>query len=98
MAHGTSQITSSLSAFVSSMEFSILAPARSILFDDFSRQVIIVLFDSIDSPQSSTQRNVNPFTTGNPFSGTKLLGFSIGRGSGALKGLTFSFLHCYLEL
>ena len=30
---------------------------------------------------------VNPFTTGNPFLGTKLLGFSIGRGSGALKGL-----------
>ena len=29
-----------------------------------------------------------PFTTGNPFWGTKLLGFSIGRGSGALKGLT----------
>ena len=30
----------------------------------------------------------NPFATGNPFLGTKLLGFSIGRGSGALKGLT----------
>ena len=29
---------------------------------------------------------LNPFTTGNPFLGTKLLGFSIGRGSGALKG------------
>ena len=29
----------------------------------------------------------SPFTTGNPFLGTKLLGFSIGRGSGALKGL-----------
>ena len=29
----------------------------------------------------------NPFTTGNPFWGTKLLGFSIGRASGALKGL-----------
>ena len=27
----------------------------------------------------------NPFTTGNPFLGTKLLGYSIGRGSGALK-------------
>ena len=26
-------------------------------------------------------------TTGNPFWGTKLLGFSIGRGSGALKGV-----------
>ena len=31
----------------------------------------------------------NPFTTGNPFLGTKLLEFSIGRGSGALKGLSF---------
>ena len=29
----------------------------------------------------------DPFTTGNPFLGTNLLGFSIGRGSGALKGL-----------
>ena len=27
------------------------------------------------------------FTTGNPFLGTKLLGFSMGRGSGALNGL-----------
>ena len=31
---------------------------------------------------------INPFTTGNPFLGTKLLGFSMGRGSGALKGLS----------
>ena len=31
---------------------------------------------------------INLYTTGNPFLGTKLLGFSIGRGSGALKGLT----------
>ena len=30
---------------------------------------------------------LTPFTTGNPFLGTKLLGFSIGRGLGALKGL-----------
>ena len=30
---------------------------------------------------------INPCTTGNPFLGTKLLGFSVGRGSGALKGL-----------
>ena len=34
---------------------------------------------------------LNPFTTGNPFLGTKLLGFSIGRGSGALEGLTTPF-------
>ena len=31
---------------------------------------------------------LKPFTNGNPFLGTKLLGLSIGRGSGALKGLT----------
>ena len=31
---------------------------------------------------------LNPFTTGNPFLGTQLLAFSIGRGSGALKGLS----------
>ena len=30
---------------------------------------------------------INPFTTGNPFLGTKSLGFSIGRGLGARKGL-----------
>ena len=30
---------------------------------------------------------LNPFTTENPFLGTKLLEFNIGRGSGALKGL-----------
>ena len=30
---------------------------------------------------------LNPFTTGNPFLGTKLPGFSVGRGSGAVKGL-----------
>ena len=30
---------------------------------------------------------LNPFTTGNPFLRTKLLGFSVGRGSGAPKGL-----------
>ena len=36
---------------------------------------------------------VNPFTTGNPFLGTKLLGFSIGRGSGAPKGLSLQQPH-----
>ena len=30
----------------------------------------------------------NPFTIANPFLGTKILGFSIGRGLGALKGLS----------
>ena len=35
----------------------------------------------------SSIRQLNPSTTGNPFLGTKLLGFSKGRGLGALKGL-----------
>ena len=33
------------------------------------------------------RRQYIPFTTGNPCLGTKLLGFSIGRGSGALEGI-----------
>ena len=33
---------------------------------------------------------VNPFTTGNPFLGTKLLGVSIGRGSGAITIITIT--------
>ena len=37
--------------------------------------------------QISGSTQLNPFTTGNSFLGTKLLGFSMGRGSGALKGL-----------
>ena len=32
------------------------------------------------------KKRLNPFTTGNPFLGTKLLGSSIGRGSGVLFG------------
>ena len=44
------------------------------------------------------QGNLNPFTTGNPILGTKLLGFSIGRGSGALKGLTFHHWECSCAL
>ena len=38
--------------------------------------------------QQKKRSGVNPFTTGNPFLGTKLLGFSIGRGSGVPKGLS----------
>ena len=34
-----------------------------------------------------SENRFNPFTTGNPFLGTKLLGFGIRRGLGALKGL-----------
>ena len=37
--------------------------------------------------KSAKDKSVWSFTTGNPFLGTKLLGFSIERGSGALKGL-----------
>ena len=36
-----------------------------------------------------------PFTTGNPFLGTKLLAYSIGRGSGALKGLSSPHFHVF---
>ena len=39
------------------------------------------------SKMISQRYGVNPFTTGNPFLGKKLLGFNIGRGSGALQGL-----------
>ena len=35
---------------------------------------------------SARKHGLNPLTTGNPFLGTKLLGVSIGRGLGALKG------------
>ena len=43
-----------------------------------------------DRCQPRRKLRVNLFTTGNPFLGTKLLGFSTGRGSGALKGLMSS--------
>ena len=36
---------------------------------------------------------LNPFTTENPFLGKTILGFSIGRSSGALKGLSFVLPH-----
>ena len=39
-------------------------------------------------PSCLTPAMLNPFTTGNPFLGTKLLGFSTGRGLGALKSST----------
>ena len=39
--------------------------------------------------------DINLLTTGNPFLGTKLLEFSIGRGSGALKGLSSPHLHVF---
>ena len=44
-------------------------------------------YRTIFHPEVSPVNELNPLTTGNPFLGTKLLGFSIGRGSGALKGL-----------
>ena len=52
---------------------------------DVSSGIIAV---SIFLQKSVFGRALNPFTTGNPFLGTKLLGFSMGKGSGALKGLT----------
>ena len=62
--------------------------------------VYVLLGDGVLYPRSSNSfflfpptsvvwdRGLNPFTTGNPFLGTKLLGFRIGRGVGALKGLS----------
>ena len=50
-----------------------------------------VLYDTLLGPPL-VPHTLNPFTTGNPFLGTNLLGFSIGRGSGALKkGLTHRY-------
>ena len=49
------------------------------------RPVVVLFFSSKRFLGGSC---LKPFTTGNPFLGTKLLGFSIGRGSGALKGLS----------
>ena len=43
------------------------------------------------------KREVNPVPTGNPFLGTKVLGLSIGRGSGASKGLTPSNYKSYTK-
>ena len=60
--------------------------------------VYVLLGDGVLYPHSSNSfflfpptsvawdRGLNPFTTGNPFLVTKLLGFRIGRGLGALKG------------
>ena len=43
--------------------------------------------DGVEAYTYGGKARIIPFTTGNPFLGTILLGFSIGRGSGALKGL-----------
>ena len=71
-------------------------------FDSRNAVFVCVFFPVADSAKAMASINrstlltcenaqrlcrVNPFTTGNPFLGTKLLGFSIGRGSGALKEL-----------
>ena len=53
------------------------------LGDGFFHPVAVFFFS-----KSVFGRGLNPFTTGNPFLGTKLLGFSVERGSGALKGLS----------
>ena len=56
------------------------------------RKLIVLYKNKVPSVGCIMYRNttwyiLDPFTTRNPFLGTKLLGFSIGRGSGALKGL-----------
>ena len=55
---------------------------------DLLRHKPLRALTSLDQIGTSLKKGLNPFTTGNPFLGTKLLGFSIGRGLGALKGLT----------
>ena len=47
-------------------------------------------FSEVAHFRSSRHLNflLNPFTTGNPVLGTKILGFSIRRGSGGPKGLS----------
>ena len=53
--------------------------------------VVCLSLFSYSQCYSRTRRGItliNPFTTGNPVLGTKLLGFRIGRGSGDPKGLT----------
>ena len=51
----------------------------------------LALFSLVATKKKKTVRCeiklLDPFTTENPFLRTKLFGFSIGRGSGALKGL-----------
>ena len=45
---------------------------------------VLVIFSRLNPSKGV----INVFTTGSPFLATKLLGFSIGRGFGALKGLS----------
>ena len=52
--------------------------ARSAHFRSYQAYIAQVAEDKI-------KESVNPFTTGNPFLGTKLLGFSIGEGFGSSK-------------
>ena len=54
----------------------------------FIRRIVAVL---VFSKNRFFGRGLDPFTTGNPFLGTKILGFSIERGSGALKELSSQF-------
>ena len=49
---------------------------------------VVVVFSHLEPSLESSRYRLNPFPAGNPFLGTKLLGFSIGSGSGAVKGLT----------
>ena len=55
---------------------------------DKPRQIPNSVYELFQRRMNGLIVRINPFTTENPFLGTKLLGFSIGRGSGAPKGLT----------
>ena len=67
---------------------------RLAFFFSFARRIsyLRIFFFSLPVPRpNSDPWSLTPFTTGNPFLWTKLLGFSIGKDSGALKGLSRLF-------
>ena len=51
------------------------------------RVLVTLSEEKLEISPKDPKTRLNPFTTGNPFLRTKLHGFSIGRGSGALKVL-----------
>ena len=59
-----------------------------VFFSDDERLLCCFVFFFLHPPADGGKTKLNPFTTGNPFLGKKILGFSIWRGSGALTGLS----------
>ena len=65
-------------------------------FDEiFNLTAGVCIYIYIVSSGGWGKKKLEPFTTGNPFLGTKLLGFSIGKGSGVLKGLSSPHFHVF---